>query len=32
MVVLHPGEVFLVEWKKVYRGDAAQLTRGGLAR
>jgi histidine ammonia-lyase len=25
MVVLHPGEVFLVEWKKVYRGDAAQL-------
>jgi histidine ammonia-lyase len=25
MVVLHPGEVFLVEWKKVYRGDTAQL-------
>jgi histidine ammonia-lyase len=25
MVVLHPGEVFLVEWKKIYRGDAAQL-------
>lgn len=25
MVVLHPGEVFLVEWKKIYRGDAARL-------
>lgn len=25
MVVLHPGEVFLVEWKKVYRGEAARL-------
>ncbi len=25
MVVLHPGEVFLVEWKKVYRGAPARL-------
>jgi len=25
MVVLHPGEVFLVEWKKVYRGEPVQL-------
>jgi histidine ammonia-lyase len=25
MVVLHPGEVFLVEWKKIYRGDVARL-------
>ena len=25
MVVLHPGEVFLLEWKKVYRGAPAKL-------
>ncbi len=25
MVVLHPGEVFLMEWKKVYRGAPARL-------
>ncbi len=25
MVVLHPGEVFLGEWKKVYSGQAARL-------
>jgi len=25
MVVLHPGEVFLMEWKKVYRGAPAKL-------
>ena len=25
MVVLHPGEVFLLEWKKVYRGAPARL-------